>query len=321
MTKYRLWILTLSIIVAAALTGPAPDVYALDIVPTYSSHVLAGMQTAFNYAAGKWDSWILNHQVGEAETIEISVDYKSLGSGVLGSAGPKWLYGVGDTAYLPTQAAQFLGHDPAGVDGTINFGNAFTWYTGTDGNTPAGQYDLVSIALHEIGHQMGFFDTYNETYNDWGYVPNYGSTEPAISLWDKLLRDQNGNVPKPYDVEDPTSVDVTGSIYFTGPQARAANGGLDVPIYAPDPYQPGSSLSHLDEQLPYSDFLMSYSMGSGQSVHNLSAVERGMLEDLGWNITAIPEPGTFLLFSLGGFFLFGLGGLALRRRKGTGTSS
>jgi hypothetical protein len=315
MAKYRTWVLTVGIILLSAVRGPAPDVYALDIVPTYSGSVPAGIQTAFNYAAGKWNSWVHNSQVGNAET-EISVGYQSLGAGVLGSAGPTWLYGVGDTAYLPTQAAQFFGKDPSGIDGTINFGNAFTWYTGTDGNTPAGEYDLVSVALHEIGHQMGFLDTYHEDHKNWGYIPNYGSTEPAITLWDKLLKDEHGHVPKPYDVESPTSVDVTGSIYFTGPEARAANGGLDVPIYAPDSYQAGSSLSHLDEQLPYSNFLMSYSIGAGQSVHKLSGVETGMLQDLGWNLTAIPEPGTFFLFGLGGFFLFGLSVLArLRRRK------
>ncbi len=299
MGKYRAWVLTVYIIVVSVVMGLALDVYALDIVPTYSGSVPAGIRTAFNYAAGNWESWILNSQVGEAETIEISVDYLNLGQGVLGSAGPTWLYGVGNTAYLPTQAAQFLGFDSHNEDGVIKFASGYSWYTGTDGNTPPGQYDLVSVALHEIGHQMGFLDTYRESYNNWGYTPNYGNTDPAITLWDKLLRDQDGDVPKPYDVESSTPVDVTGSIYFTGSNARAANGGQDVPIYAPDPYQGGSSLSHLDEQFPLSTYVMSYSIGSGQSVQNLSAVEMGMLQDLGWTTVVVPEPGSLFILGLG----------------------
>ena len=34
---------------------------------------------------------------------------------------------------------------------------------------------------------------------------------------------------------------------FTGPQATAANGGIAPRLYAPNPWEPGSSYSHLDD--------------------------------------------------------------------------
>jgi len=32
---------------------------------------------------------------------------------------------------------------------------------GTDGKTPQSMYDLVTVALHEICHGLGFFDSMN----------------------------------------------------------------------------------------------------------------------------------------------------------------
>jgi hypothetical protein len=43
---------------------------------------------------------------------------------------------------------------------TIRFNSAKSWYVGnvSDGNPPAGQYDLFTVALHELGHCVGLDD-------------------------------------------------------------------------------------------------------------------------------------------------------------------
>ena len=76
------------------------------------------------------------------------------------------------------------------------------------------------------------------------------------------------------------------SLYFDGPNANAGNGGNRVKIYAPSPWAPGSSYSHLD----YSTFtgtanrMMVYAISSASSMHNPGPVTMGVLADLGWSI-------------------------------------
>ena len=90
--------------------------------------------------------------------------------------------------YLPT-AAQFSGELPTGYDfsgnivaskanlkaigfvgldslfgvsdGSITFNSNFNFYYGT-GAVPAGQIDFETVAMHELGHLLGFFSTVDE---------------------------------------------------------------------------------------------------------------------------------------------------------------
>ena len=40
---------------------------------------------------------------------------------------------------------------------SFNSNDKVNWYYGTDGNTPSGQFDFVTVVLHELGHGLGFF--------------------------------------------------------------------------------------------------------------------------------------------------------------------
>ncbi len=96
-------------------------------------------------------------------------------SGVLGSAGPNWLVrdfpgAVPNTFYVSALgdaiAKEDLVPDPAdpGDIGTRFNGNlgqpgcleAFGWYYGLDGKTPAGQINFLNVVMHEIAHGLGF---------------------------------------------------------------------------------------------------------------------------------------------------------------------
>ena len=57
--------------------------------------------------------------------------------------------------------------------------------------------------------------------------------------------------------------------------------------------------------------LMSYSTGTGPGVRDFSAVEIGILTDLGYSPTAVPEPETYAMMLLG----IGVLGWVGRRRK------
>ena len=61
-------------------------------------------------------------------------------------------------------------------------------------------------------------------------------------------------------------------------------------------YSPGSSLSHLDEAA-LSDYLMSPSIATAQTLRTVSDLEWAMMDDMGWQ--TVPEPATFLILAVG----------------------
>lgn len=81
-----------------------------------------------------------------------------------------------------------------------------------------------------------------------------------------------------------------------------------MPLYTPKPFAAGSSVSHLDTEVPEfrGRFLMTHSSAKGQRIRTLSTVEQGMLSDMGFNV--IPESSSLILLFTGGL-------LTLRRAR------
>ena len=102
-------------------------------------------------------------------------------------------------------------------------------------------------------------------------------------------------------------------LFFNGANAVAANGGNLVGIYSPTTWEGGSSGSHIDTDNPaYAGMMMLHATSTGPGARDYSAVEIGMLRDLGYTLAApIPEPGTYGLMLAG----LGLVGWLARRRK------
>jgi hypothetical protein len=84
--------------------------------------------------------------------------------GILGGAGPVSIIRDFPSAprtrtWYPVALANAIARtdlDPTDVDIDSAFASSFpSWYFGTDGNTPVGQWDFESVVLHEIGHGWG----------------------------------------------------------------------------------------------------------------------------------------------------------------------
>ncbi|EHB45008.1 peptidase M10A and M12B matrixin and adamalysin [Mycolicibacterium rhodesiae JS60] len=160
-------------------------------------------------------------------------------------------------------------------DGHITFDSSDPWTFTND--LGLGVFDFQSVALHELMHTFGFMSGVGAPGANYG---SYGST------FDSFLVTSSGVDPfgstGAWDVDyDANLTGGNGGLYFGGPNAVAAYGGL-VPLYTPS-YFDSSSLSHLDRDT-FSGSVMSPTISSGSRNRLLSAVELGILKDLGYTI-------------------------------------
>ena len=254
-------------------------------------------QVAFQAAVDIWASVVQSNV-----PIRITANWRTdLPGGVLGSAGPTLL--VRDFVNAPAPNTYFpiaLANARAGVDLydggddiTANFNALYNWYLGTDGN-PGQTFDLMTVVLHELAHGLGFFGSMNLYAGDgwWGF----GS--PGVPVGYDLLS-FNGNGQALIDTalfanhSAALAAQLTsGNLYLNGAATRARNGGAAPVLFAPNPWQPGSSVSHLDDAVypngtPNS--LMTHAIGPGEAVHDPGPITRGVLTDLGWTIDSAPS--------------------------------
>ncbi len=125
---------------------------------TYNGFTPAA-QNAFQYAIDIWASLLTSN-----EPILVTANYTDLGSNTLGSAGAttglRNFSGAPQTnTFYPIALANKLHGgdlDPNNPDIVCNFNSSINWYFGTDGNTPSGQYDFVTVVLHELPGRLEF---------------------------------------------------------------------------------------------------------------------------------------------------------------------
>lgn len=229
-------------------------------------------------------------------TFEVTGEFLLLSS-TLATAGSEFI--SSDPGFLPTvvQNKILTGIDSNGAeaDGEINWNFAQNWAFGD--SVAYGQYDLESVALHELTHTLGFLS----------YVDAPGTnTGRSWTVFDSFLVNADGTkvIGNDYAWKNTYTANLTGAnggLYFAGADAVAAYGNL-VPIYTPGTWAPGSSISHLNDRVfGVSRTLMTAQVGSGQGIRVLSPIELGVLADLGY--TVAPQPSGAMLAFIGVFFL------------------
>ena len=261
-------------------------------------------QTAFQYAADIWGMLIQS-----PVPITIEANLVPLGFGVLGSAGPEVIYaefgaGEANTWYVPALADALAGEDQDSerTDIVANFSSSFgSWYFGTDGQTPPGMIDFVTVVLHEIGHGLGFMGSMNTScgtdgHGCWGFDEYPGM--PIV--YDRFVQDETGQSLIDETVYPNPSAGLgtalsSGAVFFDGPSATAGNGGLRPPLYAPNPWDEGSSYAHLDE-ITFSagdaSALMTPMLSASSALHDPGPVGCGIFGDIGWSIVGDCGEGT-----------------------------
>jgi hypothetical protein len=257
----------------------------------------AGAQTAMTYAASIWGG-LLNSTV----PIHVQVCWAPLGTGVLGMTGAAVNYRDFNHApqastYYPVALANALSGADLNTSGpevvgvfSSNF--ASSYYYGTDGNPGPSQFDLVSLALHEFTHGLGFSGSMNSD----GTTASY-NTPPTI--YDRFTVDASGKLLISYPNLSATLGSAleggAGGVFFNGTNATAANGGAWAKLYSPSSWASGSSYSHLDTSYDgTANALMTFSLARHEVVHDPGPVTVGIMKDLGWSTASPPAAPTGL---------------------------
>lgn len=262
--------------------------YNLELVGSWSAEATA----AFDYAA--------NLMAAELESpfpIWIRARYNpAMADGTLATAGPtQWFRNFQGAEYAgrwyPRALYMSIATSPADADTAdimVNINPDVDWYYGTDGNCPNDEFDFATVVLHEIGHGLGFSGSaWMNAAADTVMLAGVDGT--SANIYDHFVTDWSA-IPILFYVGDTANVQnmlVGDELSWFGQNGYEGNGYNRPDLWSPNPFEPGSSFSHLaDDTYPIGNpnSLMTAYFGAGEVIHDYGPVALGMLEDMGWHL-------------------------------------
>ena len=255
----------------------------------------------FNAAAQIWGAFLDSSVVIQISSQFDPISPCNFSGGVLGFAGPgsvHWNFTnaeFSDTVYHGALANKRAGSDlsvnpdrpdiyaafNSSVDtGCLNPGSHF--YYGLDNATPANTVNLFVVLLHEIGHGLG-----SSSLTD-GETGEFAFGRPDI--WARYLFDSTAGLNwfQMSSEQRVASAVNTNNLFWDGANVRNASeflsAGRDattgrVQMYAPNPFEGGSSVSHYSNAAS-PNLLMEPSINSGLPLD--LDLTRQQMRDIGW---------------------------------------
>lgn len=204
-----------------------------------------------------------------------------------------------NNAYLAitTANAKALGWsaaNPAAEDASITFSSAFSWDFDSSDGVGVGLQDFVGVAIHEIGHALGFVSGVDTV--------DYAITHPSdldpyaiYSVMD-LFR---------YSAAGTLNLAAGTNSYFSLDGGVTSLGGFSTGVYNGD----GRQASHWKDNLGLG--IMDPTANPAGQINTPSELDLLVFDVIGWDrISPVPEPGSvFGLMAL-------LGSSLLLRRRG-----
>ncbi len=265
-------------------------------------------------------SWAntLTNDPGRNLTVGLFWGDYGTGSQTLGSASSSWHIGytsntVGNLqVYTDAESVWKTGSvtrrdDSYDIIINFNYSYADSFYYGADTDVNIGtQYDFQSVVMHEVAHALGVTST-SQADGTFRTFTNAITNDDVLifTAFDALMTNAAGN--KVVDV-------ATANLTETGTATGFAAGdtitlsGSPLTVYNPNPWQEGSSMSHVEGE---KDALMSYAIANNTFHRSMTASELQLMQSMGWEVnpSLIPEPTSTTLT------LLGLAALTLRRRR------
>jgi len=158
------------------------------------------------------------------------------------------------------------------------------FYLGTDASPAATEIDFVTVALHEIGHGLGFDASFRQN-GSYGFNAERKFNPAAeisgyLSIYDSFVT-VAPNTPLVNLNQSQRAAAVVGdNLFWNGAGGIAGNAGNAPKLNAPTTFT--ANPSHLDATVHSGELMNPFINGAD---HMPSAIERGMLRDMGWTIT------------------------------------
>jgi len=261
---------------------------------------------------------ILARSLHSDQVITITANFNNLGgngsSATLASAGPNSVHFNFDTApnaetyYVQALANKLMNADLSGstdvgavfnsdTDGSVVLGDT-TWYYGLDGSPSVGDLDFVTVALHELLHGFGFLTLANL---DTGR--NFNNRQDAYSFNLQHIGASPDDFPSMSNAGRASAATATDLLVWNGQYTNQASSNLlagltgnMIQIYAPNPVESGSSVSHFSTEVSPNELMEPNYAGAkhelGVAAAVLADIGWGNLTDLRTTISASTAPGS-----------------------------
>ena len=313
---------TFTVTIADGYGGSTPVTVSVPIAGTSQK---AKMTFVFNYTTGSkyWTPEAKNALQSAANTVasyivvgkpvtltfDVTAENSPLSS-TLASTGSDLISASAGFFNTVVQNKILTGVDSNGsaADGYVDVNFGTPWAYGD--SVGSSQYDFTSTAMHELLHAFGFLSyveapgsSWNSRGTNWTTFDSFIVTNNKIKVIGTATNTNRWNT-----AYNKNLTGSNGGLYFSGVNAIAANGGLLVPLYTPNPWESGSSVTHLDDSTftGAKSQLMNALADAGKGIRAISAIELGILKDIGYTVIPAPATASTLLF---------VGFVFLRRRR------
>ena len=244
---------------------------------------------AFEYAVAIWEQ-----KISSPVPINILVKWEELNGNELASCQASTFQKnfpaapLNNVYYPIALVEKLMGKEMNGskdADIICSFNSSVSWYLGTNGNTPESKYDLVTVALHEITHGLGFSGFFIDD-EGVGKLSNPTNSPSAYDYFvfnhqNQRISDNNIFISPSNELHNQLT---SNNLSFNYNDEYNIEGVAT--IFAPVTWNPGGSIYHLKsnntnaEKAPE---LMSPFTFKGQAIHNPGKNTLHVLSEIGWN--------------------------------------